>query len=215
MRLEFGLDHQIDVARSEHAISVAIAAIARQPRRPLDLLKALPVARAHQQWTCGAQHGVLNRGAGAYRQGPIAGRTAITGAAAIAGKMLASERLMHHAVDRLAAAGQRDERSPGWHAADKRFGSIDRIEHPDVFGVAPLDAKFLADDAVLRKSPFDQRAHGCFGGAIGGGHRIEAARTTLVFNAERTAKERPNGLAGNGGELVDKGTKVDRRHQNP
>src|SRR5262249_56840544 len=157
MRLEFGLDHQIDVARSEHAISVAIAAIARQPRRPLDLLKALPVARRHQQWTCGAQHSVLNRGAGAYRQGPIAGRTAITGAATIAGKMLARERLMHHAVDRLAAAGQRDERSPSWHAAEKRLGPIDRIQHPDRFRVAPPHAKIPAPDALLQESPLDQR----------------------------------------------------------
>ena len=34
--LELGLDHEIDVARRQHAIGVAVAAVAREPHRVLD-----------------------------------------------------------------------------------------------------------------------------------------------------------------------------------
>ena len=89
--------------------------------------------------------------------------------------MLRRERLMHHAVNRLAAARQRNQGAPDRHAANKRLGPVDWVEHPDIFGIAPLDAEFLADNAVFGKSAFDQRSHRRFGGAVGGGDRIEAA----------------------------------------
>ena len=46
-----------------------------------------------------------------------------------------------------------DQRAPGRHAGDEGFGAVDRVEHPDVFGVGALAAVFLADDAVLGKAP--------------------------------------------------------------
>ena len=196
IRLEFGLDNQIDMAGGEHAIGVAIAAIARQPHRRLDALEAAAVRLAHQQRTGREQHGVLERPAGARAQRPLAGGAAITGGAAVAGEMFAREWLMHHAVDRLAAPCQRDQRAPCRHAADEGFGAVDRIEHPDIFGVGSFGAEFFADDAVRRKRLLDQCAHGDFGSAVGGRHWIEAAGRTLVLDAERGAKERTDRLAG-------------------
>ncbi len=73
-------------------------------------------------------------------------------------------------------------------------------------------AEFLADHAVLGKGPLDQSAHGGFGGAVGGGDRIEAAGAAFILDAQRAAEERPDGLAGNGGEFVHKGREIDRRH---
>ena len=32
---------------------------------------------------------------------------------------------------------------------DEGLGAVDRVEHPDVFGVRALVAEFLADDAML------------------------------------------------------------------
>ena len=83
-----------------------------------------------------------------------------------------------------------------------------------------VGAEFLADHAMLGKRPLDQRAHRRFGGAVGGGHRIEAAGAALVFEAEtfgaeRAAEKRPDGLARNGGELVHECREVDRRHAAP
>ena len=48
---ELGLDHQIDMAGGEHAIGVAIAAVARQPHRLLDPGKGATVGIVHQQRT--------------------------------------------------------------------------------------------------------------------------------------------------------------------
>ena len=136
-------------------------------------------------------------------QRALAGRAAIARRVAVAGEALAGERLVHHAVDRLAAARQRDQRAPGRHAGDEGLGAVDRIEHPDIFGVGALVAELLADDAVIGKALPDQRAHGGFGGAVGGGHRIEAAAAALVLDAERGAEERQDGFAGDGRQPVD------------
>ena len=48
--------------------------------------------------------------------------------------------------------------------------------------------------------------------AVGGRDRIEATRSALVLDAERGAKERPDGLARDGGQLVHERCKIDRRH---
>ena len=85
-------------------------------------------------------------------QRALAGRPAVARRAAVAGEALARERLVHHAVHRLAAARERDQRAPGRHAGDEGLGAVDRIEHPDIFGVGALVAELLADDAVIRES---------------------------------------------------------------
>ena len=148
----------------------------------------------------------------AHAQRPVAGRAAIARRAAVAGEMLARERLVHHAVDRLAAAGQRDQRAPCRQAADEGFGAVDRIEHPDIFGVGTLGAEFFADDAMCRKGFFDQRAHRHFGGAVGGGDRVEAAGEALVLDAQRGPKEWPDRLAGDACQSVNEYGEVDGGH---
>ena len=131
--------------------------------------------------------------------------------AAVAGEALFRERLMHHAVDRFAEAHQADQRAPGDHAGDEGFGAVDRIEHPDIFGVGMLRAVFLAEDAVLGKIRADQGPHRIFRGAVGGGDRVEAARQ-LVLDRQRGAEERQDGVARRRGELVDETGEIDRRH---
>ncbi len=55
VRLELGLDDQIGVPGSEHAIGVAIAAIARQPHRLFDTAETAAVGLVHQE-RAGCQH---------------------------------------------------------------------------------------------------------------------------------------------------------------
>ena len=100
--------------------------------------------------------------------------------AAVAGKMLARERLMHHAEHRLAKPHQADQRAPGHHAGDEGFGAVDRIEHPDIFGVCAFSAVFFAEDAVFWEVVADRRPHRVFRRAVGGGDRIEAARLFVL-----------------------------------
>ena len=215
MRFELGLDHQIDMAGGEHAIGVAIAAVARQPHRLLNPGKRATVGIVHQQRTCGQQHRILQARAGPRAQGAVARGAAVVRRAAVAGEMLPGERLVHHPVDRLAAAGQRNERAPGRHAADEGLGAVDRIKHPDIFRLRTFGSEFLAYDAVFGERLHDQGAHRRLRGAVGGRDRIEAAGQTLVLHAKRGAKERPDGFTGDGSQLVHEGHKIDRRHRAP
>ena len=196
----------------QHAIRIAIAAVARQLHRIFDAAKGAPVAFAHQQRTRCQQYRVFERGAWTRVQRSIAGRTAVARGLAVAGKLLAGKRLMHHAVDRFAATGQCNQGAPRGQAADEGLGAVDRVQNPHIFGVGTFGAEFLAQDTVLRERPLDECAHGRFGGAIGGGDRIEAAGRALVFNPEGAAEKWPDGFTGYGGEFVHERYKVDSGH---
>src|SRR6266508_77090 len=67
VRLELRFDHQIDMARREHAIGVAVAAVARQPHHLLDPAKCLAIARIHQQGTRREQDGAGEIGTRAHK----------------------------------------------------------------------------------------------------------------------------------------------------
>ena len=205
--LELGLDDQIDMAGRQHAIGVAVAAVAREPHRVLDPAEGRAVGLVHQQRAGGEQHRLGEVGAGPHLQRALARRTAVVRRAAVAAEAFAGERLVHHAVDRLAVAHQRDQRAPGRHAGDEGLGAVDRIEHPDIFGVGALAAEFLADDAVIGKGAADEGAHRGFGRVVGGGHRIEAAGPALVLDAQRGAEERQDGFAGDGRQSFTKAAK--------
>ena len=131
--------------------------------------------------------------------------------AAVAGKALADIGLVHHPEHRRALVHQRDQRAPDRKPRDEGFGAVDRIEHPDIFGVLALAAEFLADDAVLGKIALDQPAHHRLGGAVGFGDRIEILGA-LVVDRQRGAEERQDGFAGGGRKAADKGCKIDDRH---
>src|SRR5581483_10698118 len=79
------------------------------------------------------------------------------------------------------------------------------------FGVGPLRTVFLSKNAVIRKLPADEGAHGLLGRAIGCGHRIKAP-SLLVLNSEGGSKEWQDGFAGCSGELIDEVTEVDGGH---
>ena len=106
---------------------------------------------------------------------------------------------------------QRDQRAPDRKARDEGLGAVDRIEHPDIFGVFALIAEFLADDAMLGKVCLDQSAHHSFGGAVGFGDGIEIAGA-FVVDRQRCPKERQNGFAGSGREAADEGCEINDRH---
>ena len=209
--LDLGLDHQIDQPGRQHAIGVAVAAVARELDLVFHPAESGAVGLVHQERAGGEQDRFVERRAGAHVQIALARRAAIARRAAVAGKSLARERLVHHAEDRLAEAHQPDQRAPGRHAGDEGFGAVDRIEHPDIFGVGALGAVFLADDAVAREILPDEGAHGLLGGAVGGGHRVEAAGL-LVVDRQRGAEKRQDGLARHAGELVDETAEIDGRH---
>ena len=118
---------------------------------------------------------------------------------------------MHHAVYRHFPVHQRDQRAPGRKARNKGFGAVDRVQHPDIFGILALVAEFLADNAMLREIGLDQPAHHRFGGAVGFRHGIEIAGAFIV-DAKRRPEERQNGFAGGSRKAANEGGEIDDRH---
>ena len=106
-----------------------------------------------------------------------------------------------------------DQRAPHRHAGNEALGAVDRIEHPDIFGLRPVAAIFLADNAMGGKGLADQAAHRHFGGAVGLGHRIEDAALRFVLGADRAAEKRDDHFAGNLREPFDEGGEIDRGHR--
>ncbi len=85
--------------------------------------------------------------------------------------------------------GQGDQGAEQRHPADKRFGPVDRVQHPDELGILAHPAELLADDPMLRKAALDQIAHRLLGAAVGGGHR---AQIGFVVYRQRLAEIRPD-----------------------
>src|SRR5262245_55945961 len=127
----------------------------------------------------------------------IAGGPAIPRGPTIARKAFAGERLMHQPKHRFAKSHEADQRSPREHARDERFGPIDRIEDPYIFGVGPLGAVFFAENTVIGKMPADDNAHGLLGSPVGRRDRIETA-DLLVFDCKSRTEKWEDCVAGSG-----------------
>src|SRR5215208_8137327 len=147
------------MAGGEHAIGIAVAAIAGEPYRLLDLAEGLAVRAIHQPRTGGEQDRFRQALTRAHAQIALAGRAAVARRTTVAAEALASERLIHDAKDRLAETRQCDQCAPRRHAADERLGAVDGVQHPNVFGIGTLLAEFLADNAVVRKRLINEGAH--------------------------------------------------------
>ena len=110
-------------------------------------------------------------------------------AIAVAEETLAGEGLRHHAVDRLAAMHEPDQRAPGRQAGDEALGAVDRVEHPDIFRLGPVLPIFFADNAVGGESLRDQPPHRRLGAAVGLRDGIEHAAARLVLGADGRTEE--------------------------
>src|SRR5262249_37389221 len=119
VRLEFGLDHEVDVAGGEHAIGVAVSAIAREPHRLLDLAEQAAIGAVHERRAGGEQPCLRQVSAGAYSQIALAGRSAVVCGTAVAAELFAGERLVHHPEYRHAQAREGDQGSPHRHSSDE------------------------------------------------------------------------------------------------
>ena len=212
VRLELGLDDEVDLAGRQHAIGVAIAAVARELHLLLDACRMPRGRLVHQQ----------RAGGGQQRVGERSRRRAPAG------------RACRPARDSARAPPSPEKRSRmnGW-CIMPNTGSPNRIRPisvpqagmPEMNDLVPSigsstqtysasvcsDAVFLAEDAVVGKLLADQRAHALLRRAVGGGDRVEPAGL-FVLDRQRGAEERQDRIAGRGGELIDEAAEVDGRH---
>jgi len=200
------------MARGEHAISVAVAAIAGEPDGLLDAGIGLRLLALEEGGRSRHQRGVGQVSHLARAQDARSPRTIVAGLAAVSPVALAGEGLVHHAVDRHAAARQPDERAPDGNAGDEGARAIDRIEHPAILGLGILVAELLADHAMGRELAPDQMAHHALAGLVPLGDGIEGAAARLVLEHVMSAEEGQDRPAGLGGELRHEGSEIDRAH---
>jgi len=110
-------------------------------------------------------------------------------------------------------AGEPDQRAPNRDTGNEGARAVDRIEHPDIFGIDVLVAELLPQHAMGREAAFDQMAHHALAGAVALGHRIEHATGRLVLQRVMRTEERQDRLAGLRREIRDEGTEIDSAHQ--
>ena len=68
---------------------------------------------------------------------------------------------------------QRDRHAPAGEAADKRLSAVDRVHHPEIFGIAKVSAAgFLAQKSVAGKAPFQTVADQVLGRHVGLTHHV-------------------------------------------
>ena len=115
---------------------------------------------------------------------------------------------MHRAEYGLAPVFEADQRAPHRQAGDEGARPVDRIEHPDPFGVDPLWSELLAEDTVIGVALGEQAAHRRLRRPVGDRHRIEGAVAELVLDVETGAEMRQDGAAGDFGHVVEKGDEV-------
>ena len=205
------------MAGGEHAIGVAIAAVAREPGLRLQRLVARAQRLGDQLGRRGHQRGAVEAGAGA-RQQPARGRLAVGAAPgpmrgfAVAIEFFAGEGLVHQAVTGRAVVQQADQRAPQGKPGDEALGAVDRVEHPDIVGILALRAEFLADHAMMGKNLRDQAPHGRFRAAIGLRDGVEHAAAGLVLHREGGAEEGHDRLTGDLGQPLNERNEIHRRH---
>ena len=131
--LQPGLDDAVGVAGGDHAIGVAVAAVAgeadrasrpghRRRARRRRRVTGLVVNSAASARSAQARVAQRRR----CRPGPV-----YQAVLAVAGEALAGERLGHHAENRDAVLEEADQRAPDRQAGDEGAGAVDRVEHPD------------------------------------------------------------------------------------
>ncbi len=134
------------------------------------------------------------------------------GLRAVAEEFLAGKGLVHQAVTGGVLVQQADQGAPQRQAGDEALGAVDRVEHPDIFGLCVHRAEFLADHPVMRKGFADQAAHRGFGRAVGLGDRIEDAAGGFVLHREGGAEEGHDRFARNLRQAVHEWQEIHRRH---
>lgn len=156
----------------------------------------------------GEEHRVLEPGAGPRRQRPIPARPAIPCPPPVADVAFAGEGLGHHAEGRPSTALQPDQRPPHRQTRDEGARPVDRVEHPDVLGVEPLGAVFLAENAVVGMVGADQRPHRRLRRPVRHRHRVEGGPAQLVLHRQPRPEMRQDRRPGRVGEPIEKGDEV-------
>ena len=124
-----------------------------------------------------------------------------TGTGRAAEKDFIQTGLTDHPDAGPAFGAQGDQIGPERQAGDEGAGAVDRIQDPDVVGLRPVLAIFLADDPVIGISGCDQGAERRLCLTVGLGDRIEGTGAALVGLLKGTAEIRQGDARSLAGQL--------------
>src|SRR6476659_136577 len=207
--LEPRLDHEVDLAESEQAVIVAVAAEAPEAHGTGErgkaglLLFGLEQVRARG----GEQSFAQARARPGVDRLLYAARMAEIALPFPAPVALAGEGLVHQAEQRAALAHKPDQRPPQGLADDEGSGPVDRIDDPAIVGVGRGRSELLPDNAMGRVGRGERIPDGGLGGEVGGGDRIEQG-AAFVVNREGCPEMRQYDRTGPVGEGVRGGEKI-------
>ena len=157
------LDGDVGMAGGDQSESVAIRAVAGEADGAAQPVQRIQVAVFVGVRRRGEEHGVGEAGPAATGRALAVQRARTAGAA---GPALSAHRLVDHAEHGPIPAGEPDQGAEDGNAGDERLGAVDRVEIPDVFGVAADDAELLPGNAVVGRRRLENGPHGPLGGAV-------------------------------------------------
>jgi hypothetical protein len=193
----------------DEAIGVAVAAPGDTARGAAHAVEARRVFGREDFEGGAGQFGLGEAGAG-----PAAGRAAEGAGEArrLAGHAqpaLAGGGLVKEAQHRHAPVQQADQRAEDGPAGEEGTSAIDRIEHPEPFGLAALGAVFLSHDAVVGEALAEETAQGALGGAVGLG---DGRGITLCLHQQARAEQRADLGGGQRGGFLRRSDERRRDH---
>ena len=170
------VDGHVDTPRGKQAVTETTAAIDAPLRARAQTLEQRLLLGAEKIRVAGRQHRLRQAGALAcvHRSAVARRRPAQRADPTVIG---------HQVIDdsdyRDALMQQCDEGAKYRQAGDKRCGAVDRVEHPDIFGIGVLRAVLLPEDAVRRKLRLDHGAQSALDALVGIG---DITRIRLQFD---------------------------------
>ena len=188
--LEAGLHDQIDAARRQQAIAVAITAIARHEHPRFEGVELGNFLRRGEEVGVGRGENRVGKPDTSTRADALAlsSGPAPECALPVRPKALGGEGLVHQTENGPRPIGQPDQRSPQRRSHNEGTSAVDRIDHPTIAALAGNVAVFLANDAVIGKAGKDGLANSPFGGPVRRCDGIKRGSAALAGDSRSLAK---------------------------
>src|SRR5690606_17580007 len=188
VRLQPAFDHQVHITCRQHAIGIAVGAVARQAHRLFHPVIGLPAITREQEGARRAKSGCSKINGIAHSKLPLAVRPCIARAVAVGIVEFACEGLGHHAGNSDILDCESNERTPERETGNEGARAINRIDHPLMPALLSFRAIFLANDAVIGKFCGNDATDCLFRGTVSFRYRVE---TSLIFVDHIAALAKP------------------------
>ena len=206
--LQTRLDHQINLARRDQGIGIAIHAIAHQPCLGGHPVKGGAFLRRAHFGKCCEQNRLAKRPRWPASQCLGAHRAHHLRAAKSALEPLADIGLINDPVNRPGGIRHGNQHAPGWRARQIAARAINRVQHPCQARRAGLCAEFFAEHRIIRPATRQNATHPGLGKPVRYCDRIKAVVLLGISGQIGRAKMRKRRDAGGIGQFCRRLDKI-------